>query len=221
MKIFRILKINLLVIFISGGNAFAHVNLVYPEGGESFVGGESITIKWSILIDHGDNDWDLSFSNDGGVSWVSIVLNLPKARNTYSWKLPNISTTTAIIRIVQDNNGTDYEDQSSEFEISSLGIDEISDISINYNLEQNFPNPFNSSTTIVYNLEKPSTVSLNIYDLRGSEVVQLDYGHRNEGRYEVEWDGLDKLGNPVSGGTYIYKLQVGSFVQNKKMILLK
>lgn len=223
MKIFRILKIVLSFIIILGGNVFAHVDLLYPVGGESFIGGESITIKWYDRISHGDNDWDLYFSNDGGVRWESIVLDLPDGRTTYTWQLPNTATTSGVIRIVQDNVGNNYEDKSSGFFITEqeLIVDIESDLSSNVLLEQNFPNPFNSSTTIVYNLETPSTVSLNIYNLLGSEVMQLDYGQKNEGIYEIEWNGLDKLGIPVSGGIYIYKLQARSFVQIKKMILLK
>ncbi|NWF50957.1 MAG: T9SS type A sorting domain-containing protein [Ignavibacteriaceae bacterium] len=90
-----------------------------------------------------------------------------------------------------------------------------------YNLSQNFPNPFNPSTSIQYNVPGSANVQLTIYDINGQKVKELINEFRNSGNYTVTWDAKDNFGNKVSSGTYFYQVQVGNFIQTKKMILLK
>ena len=83
-------------------------------------------------------------------------------------------------------------------------------------LFQNYPNPFNPSTNIQYQISSLSQVSLKIYDVLGNEVATLANEEKTAGSYEVEFNTLD-----LSSGIYLYKLQVGSFVETKKMMLMK
>ena len=85
-----------------------------------------------------------------------------------------------------------------------------------FSLEQNYPNPFNPSTIIKYSIPEKSVVILKIYDLLGSEVETLVNEEKSSGSYEVEFDG-----SSLTSGIYVYTLQAGSFVETKKMILLK
>ena len=90
------------------------------------------------------------------------------------------------------------------------------------NLSQNFPNPFNPSTTIDVIMEENAQGSLIIYNINGQEVQTLYKGDFSSGITQFLWNGRDNLGRPVSGGTYIYRLMVGgSAGQSQKMILLK
>jgi hypothetical protein len=93
----------------------------------------------------------------------------------------------------------------------------------NFFLEQNYPNPFNPSTTIRYSIPaslNPSQggtfVILKVYDLLGREMTTLVNKEQTAGVYEIEFDAGE-----LSSGIYIYKLQSGSFVESKKMILMK
>ena len=88
-------------------------------------------------------------------------------------------------------------------------------------LTQNFPNPFNPQTTLAFSLKHASDVSLTIYDVGGRRVRELVNEHRTPGAYKVVWDGRDGKGTQVSSGVYFYKLVAGSFVDTKKMMLLK
>ncbi|MDH5197970.1 MAG: T9SS type A sorting domain-containing protein, partial [Gemmatimonadota bacterium] len=88
-------------------------------------------------------------------------------------------------------------------------------------LEQNFPNPFNPSTTIAYSLESRAGVSLIIYDVAGRRVRDLVNEIRNPGVYRVKWNGRNDNGQPVASGVYFYKLVAGSFTDTKKMTVLK
>jgi subtilisin-like proprotein convertase family protein len=83
-------------------------------------------------------------------------------------------------------------------------------------LEQNYPNPFNPSTTIKYSISQISSVTLKVYDVLGNEVAILDNEEKSAGIYEVKFNGSN-----LSSGIYFYKLQAGSFIDTKKMILMK
>jgi len=90
-------------------------------------------------------------------------------------------------------------------------------------LNDNYPNPFNPSTTISYNLAEDSNVELTIYNLKGQRVKQLVSSNQlSAGQHSVEWHGTDDAGENVSSGIYLYKLKAGDkYTSTKKMILLK
>ena len=81
---------------------------------------------------------------------------------------------------------------------------------------QNYPNPFNPETKIRYQLPTASKVVIKIYNILGSEVMELVNEQKEAGIYEAEFNASN-----LSSGTYIYKISADNFVQTKKMILLK
>jgi hypothetical protein len=83
-------------------------------------------------------------------------------------------------------------------------------------LGQNYPNPFNPSTTIRYNVPAMSKVSIRVFDMQGREVAVLVDEKKDAGRYTAVWDA-----GRFSSGIYFYKLEAGSFVEVKKMLLVK
>jgi hypothetical protein len=85
-----------------------------------------------------------------------------------------------------------------------------------YALYQNYPNPFNPTTTIQYSIPELSNVTLKVYDVLGSEVITLVNEEKPVGSYEVGFDGVG-----LPSGIYFYRLQSGSFVETKKMVLMK
>jgi len=105
---------------------------------------------------------------------------------------------------------------------SVLGIsEEITIISEEYLLEQNFPNPFNPATAIIYRVPNPSRVVLKIFNILGQEVKTLVDRFHSSGSYTIFWDGKDDANIIVSSGTYIYRIQVGDRYQTKKMLLIR
>jgi hypothetical protein len=91
-----------------------------------------------------------------------------------------------------------------------------------HRLSQNYPNPFhNSTTSIEYAVQKPSKVSIRIYNSAGQFVRILVDENKREGSYAVSWDGRDDEGQKVAGGTYFYELQVDDYSSAKKAIMLK
>jgi hypothetical protein len=85
-----------------------------------------------------------------------------------------------------------------------------------FNLSQNYPNPFNPTTKISWRSSVSSHQTLKVYDVLGNEVATLVDEYRNAGSYEINFDA-----SGISSGVYIYKLTAGSFVETKKMILLR
>lgn len=90
-----------------------------------------------------------------------------------------------------------------------------------FSLSQNYPNPFNSTTIIEYDLPLPTHVIVEIYNMLGQKVRTLVDDNRAAGSYRVEWDGNMSSGRTAASGVYLYRIQAGSFVKTKKMLLLK
>ncbi len=90
----------------------------------------------------------------------------------------------------------------------------------NFSVGQNFPNPFNPSTSFTLSLPKSGRYFVRIYNLAG-QVVRTFEGEAPAGRQTLTWDGADKNGNPVSSGIYLYKAEANGFTETKKMILIR
>jgi plastocyanin len=97
-----------------------------------------------------------------------------------------------------------------------VGVDD-DEISANkFELKQNYPNPFNPSTRISYSLPSSSFVYLKVFDILGNEVASLVNEEKLAGNYQIEFNASE-----LSGGIYFYQLKTNSFVETKKMILMK
>ncbi len=89
-------------------------------------------------------------------------------------------------------------------------------------LNQNYPNPFNPTTTISYELPISGVVSVKVYNTLGQEVRTLvNNSAKMAGFHSVTWDGKDNSGKEVSSGIYLYRLQTGNTIINKKMLFVK
>jgi aminopeptidase N len=88
-------------------------------------------------------------------------------------------------------------------------------------LSQNFPNPFNPATTILFGLAAPGSASVRVYDARGALVATLIDGTLDGGTHEVRWNGTDDRGAPVASGVYFCRLSAEGTVLTRKMLLLR
>ena len=100
---------------------------------------------------------------------------------------------------------------------SGAGVDAPSAIlPSGYTLDQNFPNPFNPRTTICYSIPAATHVSLNVYNLAGSEVATLVHGVQQAGSHSIVFDA-----SSLSSGIYFYRLQTASFVDTRRLVVIK
>ena len=115
--------------------------------------------------------------------------------------------------------------ESPLFNLNTLwatGVEDRADVPGLDRLGDCYPNPFNPMTTINYDLARPATVSLNIYDLQGRLVrVLLANESLAPGTHQAEWDGRDGRGNGVAAGVYLYRLVTENFVGSRRMTLVK
>ena len=115
------------------------------------------------------------------------------------------------LRLIYAGNITDVEDEK---------------LPNDFTLYQNYPNPFNPSTTIRYSISASQSrftnnqVSLKVYDILGKEVVTLVDEYQSSGEYEAVFD-ISSLSKQLTSGPYFYRLQVGDYLETKKMLLLK
>ncbi len=105
---------------------------------------------------------------------------------------------------------------ASDGESVELVLSEMPTVPHVYSLDQNFPNPFNPTTTISYGLPENSHVRLSIINLLGQEVTRLVDEDQRAGYYRSVWDA-----SRIASGVYFYRLQTGSFTETKKLMLLK
>ena len=101
------------------------------------------------------------------------------------------------------------------------GVTEAEGQPRSYALHANAPNPFNPETMVRFDLPEAAVVRLEVYDVLGQRVRTLVSGDLAPGSHQVVWDGRDEQGVPVGSGTYVCRMQAGSFVQVRRMVLLK
>jgi hypothetical protein len=200
----------------NGGNLFKYSAPV-PVELSSFIANASmgkVTLKWNTATEINNRGFEVQRKSDDN-NWMVIA-----------FKNGNGTTTSANIYSFTDNisglnvNKLSYRlrqvDFNGQSQYSSIVlVDNL--IPINYSVSQNFPNPFNPSTMIKYQLPQNSFVSLKVYNSLGQEVGTLVNGMVNAGTYEVQFNASN-----LSSGVYYYIIKAGdNFVQTKKMIFIK
>ena len=179
---------------------FAGAN-VFSRGGEDIVTG-------GIFI-----------SSDGGDKWQRYNHNLPDTslgigtiKLSY---IPHSESLFASIKLI-DSRG----DETHLFRLSEPSVVGINDDNPehpeNYRLRQNYPNPFNATTTIDYQLPESGHVELAIYDLLGRRITTLVNEPKEAGRHTAQFHAGE-----LASGTYIYRLEAGSYVESRQMTLIK
>jgi len=109
----------------------------------------------------------------------------------------------------------------NNLESRTLATMTVGQVPTNFALEQNFPNPFNPSTTIKYQIAEPTKVAISIYSIDGQLVNTLVNEAKDAGYYQVVWNGTNSYGKQVASGMYIYRIDAGNFVSTKKLMLMK
>ncbi len=150
----------------------AHVDLNHPLGGESFNPGDKVHIIWTEVVKHNTLNWDLFFSVDGGSTWNILKEDIPLEELDYLWIVPDHSTNQAKIRIIQDNEGEDYESTSQNFNITS-----ITGIRNHLNSKEIavWPNPVADFANIEFENPESGNHTLSIYNSQGIEALSLPH----------------------------------------------
>jgi hypothetical protein len=121
---------------------------------------------------------------------------------------PNYTTATSFFRLFS---------RTTAVEAPRAG----ENIPTDYALSQNFPNPFNPTTEIAFQIARSGHAELSIYNIAGEKVRTLIAGNMTPGSHSIKWDGKDEGGRRLASGTYVYQLKAGNFSEAKKMLLLQ
>ncbi|HEY9167562.1 MAG TPA: FlgD immunoglobulin-like domain containing protein [Candidatus Kryptonia bacterium] len=140
----------------------------------------------------------------------------------------NVSASSNAVRnasIIFTDNGnptlkyTAVTDSMGNFLIGSItSVNNGTNVPSSFKLQQNYPNPFSSATSIPYELDKQSDVKVTIYDILGRKVQEFSVGFQSAGAHGIVWNGRDNFGKRVAAGVYIYRLQAGGEAQARKLV---
>ncbi len=211
------------------GNSVVPVELVSFSAN---VSNNSVTLNWITATELNNSGFEIERSSHTERSrsmsdWeiIGFVQGNGTTLETHSYSFVdgNISNGKYSYRLKQiDLDGTFKYSNEVEVDLSSPQT---------FSLEQNYPNPFNPSTTISFsipsvvdaNFASTTLVQLKVYDLLGNEIATLVNEEKPAGNYKVSFDAanLPAGRQGLSSGIYFYKLQTGSFVETKKMLIIK
>jgi hypothetical protein len=192
-----------------------YINNIRIEGLPYVQGGSEALISWNVSGAIGETaEIAISANHDTGYSPIVSVLPVGGGIYQYKWHVPDLSMPKAYIRIKSSYGIVGYSQLFSI--VSSAGVTEISG-NKEVTLDQNYPNPFHSSTTIRFSLEKSEEVSLMISDISGREVRRIRNNElKQEGIHEEAFD-VDNL----PAGTYMITLLTQSQTLQRKMVIEK
>ncbi len=234
MKISEMLKIPyavraaVVLLMLVAGNGFAQSSKT-PSGN---VAGQT----WEIPFASTDNTISLSVQNNSNIDAKNVSVTFT---NLPPWL--DFKSNAAVIKSIPAKGSGDAEFIFSVDKKAPIGQDTTLTATINisdgqswtksitvsvgapkdYRLYNNFPNPFNPSTKIAFELPKASHVKLVIYDVVGREVAQIADGDYPAGYSELTWNGMNMNGQQVSSGVYFYRISAGKWSKVMKMLNLK
>ena len=171
----------------------------------------NVVLNWSTATETNNHMFEVERKSEAGEFY--IVGNVEGSGTTtepkeYSFIDQSVGPGIYYYRLKQIDFNGDYKYSDEVFvEVKAT---------LTFSLEQNYPNPFNPSTKIKFDVPAESFITLKVYDLLGNEIAILVNEEKNAGSYEVEFNVAE-----LTSGVYFYQLQAGSFVETKKMILLR
>jgi hypothetical protein len=183
-------------------------------------GNNGAYITWEDHRNTGNSDiYAGRIASDAQLNWAATGYPICTSVNDQLNPMIIINGSLGAVIVWQDyRSGNNFDIYEMGFNISGLiGIKKGGTTDPDeFTLSQNYPNPFNPVTVINYQLPKTSSVKLSVYNAMGQEVSILVNESQNAGNHSIEWNA-----GAFSSGVYFYRLEAGSFVSNRKMMLIK
>ena len=173
--------------------------------------GKEVTLNWSTATELNNQGFEVQrkFGSNDFVTIGSVKGHgTTTSPNNYTYVDKLVDAGKYFYRLKQIDFGGKYEySQTVEVNWSPFTT---------YKLEQNYPNPFNPTTTIGFGIPEKGNVKLSILNILGEEIKILLNEEKEAGYHSVDFDGSD-----LPSGVYFYQLKAGSFIETKKMVLLR
>jgi len=153
----------------------------------------------------------------GAPFWTDLVIInfisngiVPPANSVY-WNIQS-----EYWQVYDSDNVSSWELGNFDYVSPFTAVENLENDITSFKVNQNYPNPFNPSTKIKYSVPQSSNVMIKIFDILGNEIETLVNDEKPVGTYEITW-----YAENLPSGIYFYRLQAGSFVETKKMVLLR
>ena len=198
---------------------------------------DTLYFAWNQSVDPGGDEVTYRREMTGDLpEYIRFIVESNEQTTTNMYKVPyhhiehymheaGVELISGTWTIIATDGEIDVYAENGPFTLtidgSKLNIADSDIIPETFALHGNYPNPFNPTTTISYDLPKWSQVTLGIYDLLGKQIKTLVNQSQDAGNKIAVWDGTDNLGRQVSAGVYLYQIKAGEFTQTRKMLLLK
>jgi len=220
----------------------APVELMFPTSGaeveitEENAWEESLVFAWKPSIDREGSTVNYTVFFDKGLDplyWhifdacedAENTCTIPLHRMKNYLHIEGLSSVSGVWDVLASDGVSNTYSSNGPFKLtidaSSVSTADEASLPMDFALHSNFPNPFNPTTTIKYDLPENASVSLMIYDIMGREIRHLVNDTQKAGFKAIMWDGTNNYGHQVGTGMYLYQIKAGSFVQTRKMILMK
>ncbi len=228
LKIPYAVRAAVVLLMLVAGNGFAQSSKTPSGNGTGHT--------WQVPFASTDNTISLSVQNNSGIEAKSVSVTF---NNLPTWL--KFKSNTVLLKSIPANGSSDAKFAFSVERKAPVGrhttltaticstdgqtwTKEIT-VSVgaptDYKLYNNFPNPFNPSTKIAFELPKGSHVSLIIYDVLGRKVAEIANQNYPAGYNETTWNGLNRNGEQVSSGVYFYRITADRWSAAKRMLMLK
>jgi hypothetical protein len=206
------------------------VRVLSPNGGQLFDEGP-IHVSWEANDTDGDTlTYFVEFTPNDGQSWLTLAHLSDRDPLEFDVDLSDLAPgAQGRIRVTASDGLHIDSDQSDDYfgvetnpVDTGIGMPGAEDeLTEDFALLPNYPNPFNPTTTLAFETPAPGYVRLEIFDIMGRPIITLLDGNMAAGHHIVTWNGRNQTGDQVAGGVYLYRLTANSFQRTRSMILLK
>jgi len=223
-------------INVASGPIFANCNLGYPleqanilnvlscNGGPVFVGTllkdfaatyleGAVNVTWHLSQMDDGVRFTISRSENGAAGFAAVPGDITGSGLSFAYRDTGVEPGKSYRYRVEYSSGSLIR---TLFETEPVAVPALP-----LTLNQNWPNPFNPSTTISYYLPNPVHVRLEIFDVAGRRVALLADARMESGNHSVSWKGTDESGRPMAAGIYICRLAAGDETVSRKMVLVR
>ena len=187
------------------------------------ISGSNVELNWQTEVEVNNYGFEIERSvatgkqQSSSLNWQKIGFvksyGNSNSQKKYSFKDIPAGGTTFKYRLKQIDNDGNFK-YSNTIEASFI-------VTGDFKLDQNFPNPFNPSTAILFNLPEEGRVTVRVFDIMGREVIILMNENMTAGKHKVVWEGKDNFGKDVTSGIYFYSLKFNEQSITKKMLLVR
>jgi hypothetical protein len=214
-----------------GGSSYQYRDLPprKPDSLAYSISGDSLIIRWRA--NHEADFWRYIINRDtisGFTPWAGNIVAEPGLNifSDFNWNRFH----NYYYRIAAYDNQGNLSPYSVELRVINVGIEDNSGVEVPSitAIESNYPNPFNSSTTIIYSVANlgpiPAQINIDIYDIQGRKVRTLINNREEMGRHTVIWDGRDDSGNELASGIYFARIMqwdVDYLSKSQKLVLVR